>query len=127
VPLLDLFFAMLWFFLFLAWIALVVQVFADIFRSDDLGGVSKALWTIAVLLVPLLGVLVYVLARGGEMQDRQLRAAAEADRARQEYIRSVASSPAPSAADELTKLTELRERGVIDAAEYERARAKVLA
>jgi hypothetical protein len=127
MPLLDLFFAMLWFFVFVAWISLVIQVFADIFRSDDLGGGSKALWTIAVLLVPFLGVLVYLLARGGEMQDRHMRAAAEADRARQEYIRSVAASPAPSAADELTKLAQLRDRGVIDAAEYEREKAKMLA
>jgi hypothetical protein len=127
MPLLDLFFAMLWFFVFVAWIVLVVQVFTDIFRSDDLGGASKAVWTVAVLLVPFLGVLVYLLARGGDMQDRQMRAAAEANRAQQEYIRSVASSPAPSAADELTKLAQLRDRGVIDDVEYEREKAKMLA
>ena len=73
MPLLDLFFAMLWFFLWVAWIWLVISVFIDIFRSHDLGGLAKALWALFVLLVPFLGVFVYLIARGGTMQDRPAR------------------------------------------------------
>jgi hypothetical protein len=124
MPLLDFFLATLWFFLFVAWIWLVVAVFADIFRSEDLGGWSKALWTIGVLVVPVLGVFVYLIARGGKMQERSMRLAAEADRARQQYIREVAN--APSTADELAKLSQLRDQGVIDLTEYESQKAKLL-
>jgi hypothetical protein len=126
MPLLDIFVATLWIFLFVAWISLVLGVFADIFRSEDLGGGAKAFWTILVLLTPFLGVFVYLVARGGKMQDRQMRAAAEAERARQEYIRGVAASPTPGTADELLKLAQLRDRGVIDIAEYETQKAKLL-
>jgi hypothetical protein len=125
MPLLDLFLASLWFFLFVAWIWLVVGVFSDIFRSDDLGGAAKAVWTIFTLLLPVLGVFVYLVARGGKMQERQMRAAADAERARQAYIRGVASA-SPSTADELAKLAALREQGVIDLTEYETEKAKLL-
>ena len=73
MPLLDLFFAMFWFFLWIAWIWLVISVFIDIFRSHDLGGLAKALWALFVLLVPFLGVFIYLIARGGTMQDRPAR------------------------------------------------------
>ena len=72
MPLLDLFWAMLWFFLFLAWIWLIVYLFGDIFRSDDLGGVAKAAWVVFVVLVPLVGVFVYLIVRGGSMPDRHI-------------------------------------------------------
>jgi ABC-type multidrug transport system fused ATPase/permease subunit len=127
MPLLDLFVATLWIFLFVAWIWLLVGVFADIFRSEDLGGGAKAVWTIFVLLLPFLGVFVYLIARGGKMQDRQMSAAAEAERARQEYIRGVATASTPSTADELAKLAQLRDQGVIDLTEYENQKAKLLA
>jgi hypothetical protein len=125
MPLLDLFVATLWIFLFVAWIWLVVGVFSDIFRSEDLGGAAKAAWTIFTLLLPGLGVFVYLIARGGKMQERQVKAAADAERARQAYIRGVASST-PTAADELLKLAQLRDQGVIDLVEYEREKAKLL-
>ena len=70
MPLLDLFFAMFWFFIWIAWIWLVISVLADVFRSHELGGLGKALWALFVVLVPLLGVFVYLIAHGGEMQDR---------------------------------------------------------
>jgi hypothetical protein len=110
MALLDLFLAMLWFFLFAAWIWLLVSVFADIVRSDDLGGVAKAVWTIFVLVLPLLGVFVYLLVRGGKMHERQFAAARAAEQAQKDYIREVAGG-APSTADELTKLSGLRDRG----------------
>jgi hypothetical protein len=125
MPLLDLFLAMLWLFLFVAWIWLLIAVFADIFRSHDLGGWAKALWTGFVLVLPLLGVFVYLVARGSKMQERGLESAMAAERARQEYIREVASST-PSTAEELTRLSELRDRGVIDLREFEEQKAKLL-
>ena len=124
MPLLDIFFATLWFFLFVAWIWLVVAVFSDIFRSEDLGGWGKALWTIGVLMVPGLGVFIYLIARGRGMQDRSVRLAEESERARQQYIREVASPP--STADELAKLAQLREQGLIDLTEYESQKSKLL-
>jgi hypothetical protein len=126
MPLLDIFVATMWIFLFVAWISLVVGVFADIFRSPDLGGGAKAVWTIFVLLLPFLGVFLYLIARGGKMQDRQMQAAAEQERARQQYIRGVAGSPTSGPADELAKLALLRDQGVIDVAEYENQKAKLL-
>ena len=75
MPVLDLFFSMLWFFLFILWIWLVISNFIDIFRSDDLSGWGKAGWTIFVIIVPLLGVLVYLIARGDKMQQRSINQA----------------------------------------------------
>jgi hypothetical protein len=125
MPLLDLFVATLWIFLFVAWIWLLVGVFADIFRSEDLSGWGKGLWTVGVLLLPFLGVFVYLIARGGQMHDRQAKAVMEAERAQQQYIRQVATAT-PSTADELAKLAQLRDQGVIDLTEYEQQKAKLL-
>ena len=69
-PLLGVFWTMLWFFLFFIWIWLLITIFADIFRSHDIGGFAKALWVIFVIVVPFLGVLIYLIARGKGMQDR---------------------------------------------------------
>jgi hypothetical protein len=87
MPLLDLFFSMFLFFLFVAWIWLLISVYADVFRSDDLGGVAKAFWVLFVLLLPYVGVLVYLIARGGKMQERSVAQAERAQRATETYIR----------------------------------------
>jgi hypothetical protein len=124
MPLFDLFWAMLWFFIWIAWIWLLVSVLFDIFRSHDLGGWGKALWAIFVVLVPFLGVFLYLIVRGGDMHRRSLEAAKAQDAAMQEYVRSVAGSG--SAADELDKLARLRDQGTIDEAEFQQMKAKVL-
>jgi hypothetical protein len=126
MPLLDLLFSMLWFFLFFAWIWLVVSVFIDIFRSSDLSGWAKAGWSLLVLLVPLIGVLIYLGVRGGEMQQRRVDDAAAQHRANQQYIQSVAGSGA-SISDELTKLGQLRDDGTLTDAEYQGQKTKLLA
>jgi hypothetical protein len=126
MPLLDLFFSMLWFFLFFAWIWLVVSVFFDIFRSPDLSGWGKAGWSLFVLLVPFLGVLIYLGVRGGDMQKRKLDDAAAQQQASQQYIQSVAGS-STSTADELSKLGGLRDNGTLTDAEYQNQKAKLLA
>jgi type VI protein secretion system component VasK len=125
MPLLDLFFTMLWFFLFVAWIWLLISVYADVFRSEDLGGWGKAFWVLFVLLLPYLGVIVYLIARGGAMQERSAAEAQRTQRAAESYIREVAG--APSTADELTKLGQLREQGVLSPTEFEAQKVKLLA
>ena len=120
----QVFWSMLWFFMFFIWIWLLIIVFSDIFRSHDLGGVAKALWIIFVILVPYLGVFVYLIARGHKMQEHAVEAAQKQDDAMRTYVQSVSTV---SPADELAKLADLKAKGVIDDAEYERLKAKALA
>ena len=122
----QVFWSMVWFFLFIIWIWLLITLFADIFRSDDLSGWGKALWTIFVVLLPFLGVLVYLIARGGKMQERELREAASQEAAFRSYVQDVAASNG-GAADEIAKFVDLRDRGVITEAEFQQAKAKALA
>ena len=120
----QVFWSMLWFFLFFIWIWLLIAVFADIFRSSDLSGWGKALWVIFVIVVPYLGVFVYVIARGHKMNQHAVEAAQQQDAAVRQYVQQTAAT---SPAEELTKLADLRAQGVIDDAEYERLKAKALA
>ncbi len=117
----QVFLSMLYFFLFFIWIWLLIVVFSDIFRSHDLGGVAKSLWVIFVTLLPYLGVFVYLIARGHKMGEH----AAGAAQAQQDYIRRVAGTE-PSRADELARLADLKNRGVISDAEFEQMKAKVV-
>jgi hypothetical protein len=125
MPLLDLFLTMFWFFLFVAWIWLLISVYADVFRSEDLGGVAKAAWVVFVLVLPYIGVLVYLIARGGSMQERTVQRAVAQREAAETYIRDVAA--APSTADELSKLAQLRAEGVLSPEEFETQKARILA
>ncbi|NJC71478.1 SHOCT domain-containing protein [Planosporangium thailandense] len=122
-PLLDAFLTMLWFFLWVLWIFLVGSIIVDIFRSPDLGGWAKAGWTFLVIVLPLVGVLAYLIARGGKMHERQVRAAQIEEQRARSYIREAAGG---GNAAELKTLTELKDRGVINMAEYEREKAKIL-
>jgi membrane protein implicated in regulation of membrane protease activity len=124
-PLLGAFWTILEIFLWVLWIWILIYVFIDIFRSHDLSGWAKALWFVFVLFIPLIGVLVYLIARGGEMQERAVRQAQQQDQEARRYIQDAAGSP--STADQLTKLADLRDRGVITADEFERQKAKILA
>lgn len=126
MPLLDLLFTMLWIYLLFLWIWLVVSVFIDIFRSSDLSGWGKAGWTIFVVVLPLLGVLIYLIARGDSMQQRTYDDAIAQQQATDEYIRSVAG-PSGSVADELAKLGTLRDDGVITEEQFDNQKAKLLA
>jgi hypothetical protein len=123
-PLLNIFWTMLEFFLWVVWIWLLILVFVDIFRSHDLSGWAKALWVLFVVVIPFLGVLVYLIARGSEMHERRERQAMRQD---QEFRSYVQQSAGTSSADQLAKLADLRDRGVISAEEFEREKAKVLA
>jgi hypothetical protein len=124
-PLLNLFFTMLWFFLFIAWLWLLFSVFGDIFRSHDLSGWAKALWTLFIIVLPLFGVLVYLIARGAGMTERTVKAQEGREEAFRAYVRETAGS-SPSTADELAKLAALRDAGTISAEEFEAQKAKLL-
>ena len=121
----DVFLSMLWFFLFFIWIWLLITVFADIFRSDDLGGWAKALWTILVIVLPYLGVFIYLIARGNKMGEHALQQSQRQEEQMRTYVQSVAGSP--SAADEIARLAELRSSGALSEEEFQAAKAKVLA
>ena len=126
MPLMDLFWAMLWFYLFFIWIWLLISIFSDIFRSEDMGGWGKAGWTLFVIVTPFLGVLIYLIARGKSMQERSIKDATDAESARRDYIRQTAGT-ATSTADELSKLAALRDQGVLTAQEFEAQKAALLA
>jgi hypothetical protein len=124
-PLLGAFWTVFEIFLWIIWIWILIYVFIDIFRSHDLSGWAKALWFVFVLFIPLIGVLVYLIARGGEMQQRAAQDAQQQDQEVRRYIQQAAGEP--SSADQLAKLADLRDRGVITADEFEREKTKVLA
>jgi len=124
-PLLGAFWTILEIFLWVIWIWILIYVFIDIFRSRDLSGWAKALWFVFVLFIPLIGVLVYLIARGDKMHERAVQQAQQQDEAARRYIQQAAG--APNTADQLAQLADLRDRGVITADEFEREKAKLLA
>ena len=124
-PLLGAFWTILEIFLWVIWIWILIYVFIDIFRSRDLSGWGKALWFIFVLFIPLIGVLVYLIARGGKMQEHAVQAQRQQDQEVRAYVQEAAGSG--STADQLAKLADLRDRGVITPQEFEREKAKILA
>ena len=124
-PLADLFWTMLEIFLFIIWIWILVAIFGDIFRSDDLGGWAKALWTIFVIVLPFVGILIYLIARGGKMQERALAQAQRRKKALDAQVRQAAGSS--SSVDELAKLADLKEKGALTDAEFQTQKAKLLA
>ena len=126
-PLLNLFWTMCILFLWVLWIWILIWVFIDIFRSHDLSGWAKTLWFLFVLFIPLIGVLVYLIARGGSMQERAAQQAQQQDQELRSQVQQAAASSPASTADQLSKLAGLRDRGDISAEEYEREKARVLA
>jgi Phospholipase_D-nuclease N-terminal/Short C-terminal domain len=116
-PLLDVFLTMMFFFLWVLWIYLLVRVIADIFRSRDIGGWGKAGWLAFVIFLPFLGVFGYLIARGGEMADRESGQAQESARLHGQV---------DSRADALAKLDDLHDHGTLSDADYQRSKDKVL-
>jgi hypothetical protein len=124
-PVMGVFWSMLYFFIFFIWIMLLFRVFADIFRSHDMGGFAKTLWFLFVILVPFLGVFIYVIARGKSMGERDMAQAQAQHEAFKTYVQQTASTGGTAA--ELAKLADLMNSGAITQAEYDAAKAKVLA
>ena len=120
----DVFVSMFWFMLLIAWIWMLIAILSDIFRDRSLGGAAKAMWTLFIVLIPWLGALVYIFARGDSMNERSRQAMVEQEESVRAYVRETAGTK--SVADELRGLTELRDSGVLTAEEYEQAKAKIL-
>lgn len=125
-PLLDAFLTMVWFFLCILWFVLLFRVILDIFASHDLSGGGKAIWLVVVIVLPFLGVFVYIVARGRQMQEHQARSAREQDKAIRDYVRQTGGDGG-SSADQLAKLADLRDRGAITDQEFQQAKSRVLA
>jgi hypothetical protein len=143
-PMLDIFLSVLYFFGWVLWIMLMFWIITDIFRSDDLSGWAKAGWLLGVIVFPLVGILVYLIARGGSMRERQDARARAADAAFRDYVRQATASDgstvtassastaaasnggASTASDELAKLAGLHQRGVLNDEEFAKAKARVV-
>jgi len=123
----EVFLSLLWFVMFFIWICLLIIVFSDLFRSHDLSGWAKAAWVIGIIILPYLGVLIYLIARGGKMQQHAVQDAQAQDAAFKQYVQQAAGSGGGSVADELSRLADLKAKGVIDDAEFETLKAKTLA
>jgi hypothetical protein len=125
-PLLASILMVLFFFLWIFWLWLLFKVIFDIFRSEDLSGVAKALWAIFVVLMPYLGVFVYIIARGSSMGQRDIAAMQATDAQFRAYVQQTAAAGG-GVADELGRLSELKDQGVLTDAEFEQQKAKLLA
>ena len=125
-PLLGAFWTLLWLSLWIIWIFLLFKVIIDIFRSHDLSGWGKAGWLIFVIILPFLGVFIYLIARGDEMGQRDVQDAQARDQEYRAYVQDTAAGQSPSGADELAKLADLRDRGVISQSEFEQEKTKIL-
>jgi hypothetical protein len=123
-PILGLFWTMLIIFLWVAWIVLLFRVIADVFRSDK-SGVVKAIWVLVLIFLPMIGVLVYLIANGGSMAERDVAAVQQQEAAFQSYVRSVAGTSGGTA-DELSKLADLKSKGMLTDEEFAAQKAKIL-
>jgi hypothetical protein len=125
----QVFWSMLYFFLFFIWIWMLFAIFGDIFRSPDLSGWGKAAWSLFVIVMPYLGVFVYLIARGKKMNEHTMDEARRRDEMFRGYVQDVVSTTpaAPSGVDQLSALASMRADGIIDDAEFARMKAKVTA
>jgi hypothetical protein len=123
----DVLLSMLWFFLLVIWIWLLITVFVDIFRDHELSGWAKAAWVIFIIVLPFLGVLIYLIARGNSMTERNLARAADQQAQFDNYVQTVATDGGGGSADEIAKLHDLHDKGVLSDDEYAAAKAKALA
>ena len=126
-PILDIFLTTLYFFIFIIWLWLLFMVFIDIFRSHDLKGWAKALWVIGIIVMPYLGVLLYLIFRGGKMHERAAEQAAQQQKAFDQYVKQAAGTPGSSTADQLAKLANVKSQGLLTDAEFDAEKAKILA
>lgn len=113
------------FFLLFAWIWILISIISDLFRDHELSGIAKAVWVFFLVFIPFLGALVYLIVRGNGMRDRTIKEQADAKKQFDSYVREQAQSASP--ADELHKLAELKDKGALSQAEFESAKAKLLA
>ncbi|MGO4463339.1 SHOCT domain-containing protein [Streptomyces sp. M-16] len=125
-PVLGAFWTVMWIFLWVLWLVLLFRIIVDLFRDHEMNGWLKALWLLFLILIPFLGVLVYVIARGKDMGKREISHAQEQQAAFNSYIRETAGGSGKSTADELARLSELRTKGDLTEAEFQQAKQKLL-
>ena len=121
----DFLWLLFWSYIFVAYLILLFHIFGDIFRDRDLGGFAKALWTIGLIFFPFLMALIYLIARGRSMTERQMEAAQQRQAEQESYIKSIAGPSSP--ADEIARAKDLLDSGVIDQAEFDAMKSKALA
>ena len=124
-PFLDVLWTMLIFFAWVIWFWLLITVFADVFRRHDIGGGAKTLWIIFVIVLPFLGVFIYLISQGNGMNERNVKQVEKAQEQSEAYIRSVATSSG-GAADQIEKGKALLDSGAITQAEFDALKAKAL-
>ncbi|HEX5527737.1 MAG TPA: SHOCT domain-containing protein [Solirubrobacterales bacterium] len=112
-------------FFFVVWIWILITILSDLFRDHELSGWAKAAWVLFLVFIPFLTALIYLIARGEGMRDRTVKAQADAKKHFDEYVRQQAHAASP--ADELHKLAELKDKGALSQAEFDQAKAKLLA
>jgi energy-coupling factor transporter transmembrane protein EcfT len=126
-PLLNIFFTTMWFFMWVLWIFLLVRVFTDLFRDREISGWAKAGWSVLLIVLPFVGVLIYMIVRGRSMADRDLQRAQQSESEFRSYVRdAAAASPAPNTTDQLARLVDLKNHGDLTTEEYEQAKTKIL-
>ena len=124
-PFLDVFWTMILFFTWVIWIWMIVVIFTDVFRRRDIGGWTKALWVVFMILLPFLGVLVYLIAQHDGIAQRNAERAQAMQQQFDDQVRAAAASAGPAA--EIEKAAKLRDQGTISAPEFEALKAKALA
>src|SRR3954452_346566 len=124
-PFLDIFWSMIIFFAWVIWIWMVIAILADVFSRHDISGFMKAAWTIAIILVPFLGVLFYLILHSSDMAERRTSESRAAQADFDDYVRTVATPGGP--ASEIQKAQELLDSGAIDQGEFQALKAKALA
>jgi hypothetical protein len=123
MPFLQLIESIFLIFLMIAWIWTIIGIISDVFASDDLSGLAKGIWVLLVIIIPWLGVLAYLIARGEGMRERRAQGILNAEEIQRAYFQKLAGA---STADELAKLAELKKKSVITDAEFDAQKAKLL-
>ena len=128
-PFMDVFWTMIIFFSWVIWIWMMVLILSDVFRRDDISGWAKAAWVVFMIVLPFLGVLIYLIAHGKGMTERRVKDQQVAQASFDDYVRTVAAKDGGSAgaAGEIEQAKQLLEAGTIDQGEFERLKAKALA
>jgi hypothetical protein len=123
----QVFWSLIWFFLFFAYIWILITILMDLFRDHEMSGVAKAIWIIALLFVPLITMLVYLIVRGGGMGERAMKQAQRQQQAMNDYIRATAAGGGNTPADQIAQAQKLLDAGTINQDEFNALKAKALA